>query len=140
VDKGTQKYEGRGLSLDSRRLGRNCKGAEMGLKRTPLKRGNKPLKRTALRRITPKQAKRQRQQAQGTQQAVIEADGICPKCHKPFTEFNPASSDHIIQRGKGGTDDPKNKRLRCLRCHEKRHNGTAREQHPENFTEQDRLK
>lgn len=112
----------------------------MTLRRTPLKRGTKPLNRTGtlkkspLRRITPKQAKRLRNQSIETKKLVIEAEGICPECGQPFTPINPAGQDHIIQRGKGGTDAPENKRLICSRCHiDKRHNGTAREQHPERY-------
>jgi hypothetical protein len=105
----------------------------MGLKRTALKRGNKPLKRTALRRITPKQAKRLRQQAQGTQQAVIEAGGICPECGEPFKPWNPAGRHHPVPRGLGGRDDQVQE-LCCMLCHEKKKGGLSK------AAEQDKLK
>lgn len=110
------------------------------MKRTPLRRSTQPLKRTGslkkspLRRITPKQAKRSRKLTTMTQEAIEKANGSCPKCHKPFTVLNPASLDHKVQRGKGGKDNSENLRLLCAKCHDKRHNGTARQQHPENFS------
>lgn len=100
--------------------------------RAGLKRGN-PLKKSPLRRITPKQAKRLRKQSTETKKLIEECEGICLECGTFNTLYNPLGQDHILQRGKGGSDDPKNKRLRCWNCHQKRHNGMAREQHPERY-------
>lgn len=99
----------------------------------PLKRGNS-LKKSPLRRITPKQARRLKKQAQDKQEVLKNMDEmLCPQCNRPLTPFNPLDPDHVIQRGKGGTDDPKNKKYKCRFCHDRRHNGTARQQHPENY-------
>lgn len=100
------------------------------MKRTPLKRGTKPLKRTgslkrsALRRITPKTAARRRRQAQGTAEAVKNSNGCCPECGKPFDYFNRPGRHHKVPRGLGGSDAPENQRLEGWTCcHEKEKGG-----------------
>ncbi len=49
----------------------------------------------------------------------IASRGICWRCKRPV-KLSKASSDHVIPRARGGTNDPRNLRLAHKRC-----NGTA---------------
>jgi len=109
----------------------------MSLKRTPLKRSSKPLRRTALkrgtkplkrgnslkksplRRITPKTASRRRKQCVETTRQASTNDGTCPKCGKPINYMNPLGRHHEIPKGVGGSDDPENETLEGWCCHQK---------------------
>lgn len=95
-----------------------------GLKRTPLKKGNKPLKKgnsilkkKPLKPISKKQAKRLAKQRKETEKLINQHEGICPECGRFNTIYNQLGQDHIIPRGKGGSDNPENKELKCSYCH-----------------------
>jgi len=45
---------------------------------------------------------------------------VSPRC-QGFANWNDGEMDHIVSRGKGGSDDAKNLRWTCKPCHRFRH-------------------
>lgn len=55
--------------------------------------------------------------------ALLERDGpICQICQRPFTETDPPTIDHIIERSRGGSNRLENLRLTHRKCNDFRSN------------------
>jgi HNH endonuclease len=52
--------------------------------------------------------------------AAIAAQPWCTFCRHPGSKENPLSADHIVEKARGGTDDPSNIRDLCRRCNQQR--------------------
>ena len=88
----------------------------MGLKRTPLKRKT-PLKRSRIKPISKKQAKKNRELNRVTQGITTE---VCQRCLLP-SDFRGLSVHHKKKRSQGGSNQLSNLVVLCGKCHSKEH-------------------
>lgn len=83
------------------------------------------LRKSTLRRISPKQQQRLKKQSIETKKLAEKAE-LCPETGQRFSEFNPANQHHIIPRGVGGSDSQSNKELISQKAHEKKRKWMSR--------------
>jgi 5-methylcytosine-specific restriction endonuclease McrA len=74
------------------------------------------MKRTPLRKVSKKQAKRNRELAK----IPPPEDGKCQQCHE-LPDFRGLAKHHIILRSRGGSDSRDNLVFLCGRCHNLAH-------------------
>ena len=98
------------------------------MKRTPLKRGKSQLKRTRLKPVSAKRAKRDASYREARRQLLEEH----PECVYRFDGCTRVATDadHIVPRGLAPdrVDDITNLNSACRSCHEYRHNRLTREE------------
>ena len=89
------------------------------MKRTRLKQGNKPLKRSRVKPISAKgQIRRAREKALDTYLTTNRAKGRCEICGRE-PDFRGLSGAHIEPRDyTGANDTAENKVISCGRCHD----------------------
>jgi 5-methylcytosine-specific restriction endonuclease McrA len=63
---------------------------------------------------------------------MLKADPFCVWCHARLS-YVTATVDHLLPRSKGGTNEPRNLALACVRCNSTRGNALAPPPSP--FTE-----
>ncbi len=89
------------------------------MRKTPLKRGTKPLKRSRPKPVSDKgEIRRDRERALDAYLAEYRADGLCEICHL-LPDFRGLSGAHIEPRDyTGANDTAENKVIACGRCHD----------------------
>jgi 5-methylcytosine-specific restriction endonuclease McrA len=88
------------------------------MKRTPLKRGIKQLKRTPIRRISEKQVEINK--ILHSLDSAYPGDSKCQKCHN-LPDFRGLVKHHKVFRSRGGEHTKENIIWCCCKCHNKFH-------------------